>query len=289
MKSMTGYGSSTVVDSAYEVEIQISSVNRRHNEIVVRLPKEYGVIETAIRRYLSSKIGRGQVTVTAFINKMDEDIVSSIDLSKVEKEIDLLKTMAERCQCSPPVELALLDMWKNRFSLGSKDEDLKVVDGLVEKALAAAFEVFDANRSFEGAHIRKELMDRLLILRRTRETIIGLVSGHVEEIRQHLKELLDALVPSLSNDERVFREVVLYADRSDVCEELSRIDHHLNHMEELLKNDSVTGKLLEFIMQELLREWNTLGAKTTSSEASTCVVLAKMELEKMREQVQNVE
>jgi uncharacterized protein (TIGR00255 family) len=220
---------------------------------------------------------------------MENDPVLSIDLSKVEKDIELLKKMAESCRCVPPIELALLELWKNRFILESTNEDLKVVEALVEKAMLAAFKVFDANRSSEGDHIRDELSDRLNALRSTRNTITGLVSGHVEEIRRHLGELLDALVPTLSNDERVLREIVLYADRSDVSEELSRIDHHLNHMQEVLKSDCVTGKLLEFIMQELLREWNTLGAKTTSSEASTCVVLAKMELEKMREQVQNVE
>ena len=113
--------------------------------------------------------------------------------------------------------------------------------------------------------------------------------GTVEHIQQRLTEVLKKHVPTMLSDDRVLREVVLYADKADVSEELARIDHHLDHIAKVIEQPAAAGKLLEFILQELLREFNTLGAKTTVSDVSTIVVLAKTELEKMREQVQNAE
>jgi uncharacterized protein (TIGR00255 family) len=289
---MTGFGRAKVENGRHEVNVEISSVNKRHLDITFRLPREYQHLESALRRELSTRLFRGQVSVTVSVQPLEMAVlIPQINWAKIDGEIEALRQISEHFGCSVPVEKAALELWQKQIveAEGKREESSPEVEALLIKGVQEAFSQYDSRRSAEGAFLAEDLRKRTALLREMKRQISQKMEGHVEQIRCHLTQMVEKIVPGLPPDDRILREVVLYADKADISEELSRIDHHLDHVEKVLIEPGSSGKLLEFIFQELLREFNTLGAKTTVSDVSTTVVLAKTELEKMREQVQNVE
>jgi uncharacterized protein (TIGR00255 family) len=288
---MTGFGRAKVGNGRYEVIVEISSVNKRYLEISFRLPREYQQLEGSLRRELSAKLFRGQVSVGISVQPLEASAaIPPINWPKIEGQLEVLRQISGRLGISVPTEQAVFEIWRVQLELeGEREEIIPEIEALILRGVQDAFILFDSRRFSEGVFLADDLYKRAALLREMKDQIAQKMVGHVDLIRQRLTELVEKNVPSLASDDRVFREVVLYADKADVSEELSRIDHHLSHVEKVLQEPAAAGKLLEFIFQELLREFNTLGAKTSISDVSTIVLLAKTELEKMREQVQNVE
>lgn len=288
---MTGYGRAKATNKRYEVAAEISSVNKRYIDFSIRLPHGYQQVEATLRKELSSKIFRGQVNVAITVHPLDPSLaIPPINWPKIEGELSLLRQISERVGCQFSAERAAFELWQQQMENEKGEEEIDPeTEGLITKALLNAFAFFDERRLSEGVFLRNDLQERAKTLQGLKVDIEQKVSGQVESIRQRLSALLEKHVPSLASDDRVLREVVLYADKADVSEELARIGHHLDHVDKTLNAPAPAGKLLEFVLQELLREFNTLGAKAVQSEVSTAVVLAKTELEKMREMVQNVE
>jgi uncharacterized protein (TIGR00255 family) len=291
MKGMTGYARSKADNKRYEVVVEISSVNKRYLEISFRLPREYQQIEGDLRRDLSSKVFRGQVNIGICVRPIEAmATMPPINWAVIDGQLDLVRQISERLGCHMQPERIALELWRDQLKAeGERGEAIPEIEELISKGVAEAFAMFDRKRIFEGEFLTADLRKRAEALRSMKDQIARLTIGQVDQIRQRISEVLQKTVPSLACDDRVLREVVLYADKADVSEELSRIDHHLDHMEKVFHEKGAAGKLLEFILQELLREFNTLGAKTVIADVATLVVLAKTELEKMREQVQNVE
>jgi uncharacterized protein (TIGR00255 family) len=210
--------------------------------------------------------------------------------AQVDGQMGMLGQMADHVGVAVPTEKALIELWRRQLDMVEEQErDVEAVEQLVHTAVGAAVDALNLQRTSEGCFIGEELLRRVAVLREIRDRIAQGSVDQVDRIRERLTALVARYVPSLAGDDRVLREVVLYADKADVSEELSRIDHHLGHFERCIAEENAVGKTLEFLLQELQRELNTLGAKTTQAEVSTAVVMAKTELEKMREQVQNVE
>lgn len=290
MKGMTAFGKSQKNDGKYQVMVEISSVNRRHAEIVVKMPSGYQELEPIVRKELASRIGRGQVTVSVHIEPMNsESIVSSPHWQWIEAQAKVAQEIAKRLGVSVRMEKVAVELWKESLRHEGKGECAGVASLLLE-TLHEAFHEFDAKKKEEGFSLAADMTGRLRELRAYSKKIAELSKGQVEVIREKLIALLQGVVSeAFTMDERVMREVVLQADKADTSEESTRIQHHLDHFEKSLQESQPIGKLLEFILQELLREFNTLGAKNALPEVSTLVVQAKTELEKMREQTQNVE
>lgn len=291
MKGMTGFGRARVDNGQYEAAVEISSVNKRSLDISIRLQREYQQVEGSVRRELAKRVFRGQVSVSISVRPLAAaGGALQIDWSAADSRFGVLQTICDRYSCPVPAERAALELWRDLLENAERhDEPLPEVEELILRAVEAAFVLYDRQRADEGVFIGKDIGSRLLTLREMKNEIAQKVDGQVEQIRQRLTDLVRQQVPALASDDRVLREVVLYADKSDVSEELSRIDHHLNHMEKILLEPSPVGKLMEFVLQELLRELNTLGAKNAVAAVASTVALAKTELEKIREQVQNVE
>lgn len=288
---MTAFGRSKVDDGRYEVCLEMASVNKRHLDISVRLPGGYQEADELVRRELSSKVLRGQVVVTITIKPIAAELsIPHINWSWLDGRMKALQAICTKYDCGYSHEEACLDLWSRDECFCRESEAISPeLETLIKRALESAYEQFDAKRRQEGEFLVEDLRRRATVLRDAILTISEGSQGQVDQIKVRLQELLARHVPSLSLDDRVLREVVLYADKADISEEISRIVHHLNHLEDVLSQEGTCGKLLEFILQELLREFNTLGAKTALATVSTAVVVAKTELEKMREQVQNVE
>ena len=283
-KGMTGFGRAVEQDGSYEATVEISSVNKRYLDVAVRVPKGCLRMEFAVRQAVGARLHRGQVVVGVSLRPL----LSSLPMSVDESQIALLRTIAGALGAPVPLEKAAFELW--RRCLDEAQSDLPpVVEPLLLRTVEKALDDLDARRAQEGAAIEKELKERLETLAIVRAQIAERLVGHVDRIRRRLEEAVARYVPSLSSDDRILREVVLYADKADVSEELARIDHHIEQTRKAFTTDGAIGKLLEFVLQELLREFNTLGAKTNDVQVSTAVVIAKTELEKMREQVQNVE
>ena len=286
---MTGYGSDRKENESYELQLEISSVNRKYNEVQARCQKEYSFLEQEIRSFFKEKSIRGAITVSVIVSEKKAEELSSCDMEYFVKEIEVLKSISHAVQCAAPLESGVLELWKNRAQLKNEQKAGEGLKELLSQALREAFIQFMDSKEKEGLFIQKEFINQLLFLRQLEASVRERVKDQTIHIKERLEKLLEAFVPSLAPDERLLREVVLYADKADVSEELSRIDHHLAQFEKTAMKEGPIGKTLEFILQELLREWNTLGAKTSVAEVSSNVVFAKTELEKMREQVQNVE
>jgi uncharacterized protein (TIGR00255 family) len=288
-KGMTGFGRAVESDGRYEVTVEISSVNKRHLDVTIRLPKGYQQAELAIRQTLAAHLHRGQVTLSVSIRTLAPSVqVPAVDISQLKEQLSSLRAMAEAVGAPVPLEKALFELWRRQLE-ETEVEALPEVGALIAGATEKAVTDLDRRREDEGKALAKDIQKRLGVLRDLKQKIAEKSVGHVDRIRQRLTELVAKYVPTLASDDRVLREVVLYADKADVSEELARIDHHVEQANKAFATDGPKGKLLEFVLQELLREFNTLGAKTDDAEVSTAVVIAKTELEKMREQVQNVE
>jgi uncharacterized protein (TIGR00255 family) len=288
-KGMTGFGRAVESDGRYEVTVEISSVNKRHLDLTIRLPRGYQQAELAIRQSLAAHLHRGQVTLSVSIRTLAPSVqVPAVDISQLKEQLSSLRAMAEAVGAPVPLEKALFELWRRQLE-ETEVEALPEVGALIARATEKAVTDLDRRREDEGKALAKDIQKRLGVLRDLKQKIAEKSVGHVDRIRQRLTELVAKYVPTLASDDRVLREVVLYADKADVSEELARIDHHVEQANKAFATDGPKGKLLEFVLQELLREFNTLGAKTDDAEVSTAVVIAKTELEKMREQVQNVE
>jgi uncharacterized protein (TIGR00255 family) len=290
VKGMTAFGKAKQQDDKFQISVEISSVNRRHTELSVKLPPGYQELESAIRKELLEKINRGQVTVSVDITPCDAAaMIPTINWPWIGAQATLAQEIGKRVGANISLEKIALELW--RLSATQKQEkDCTAVLPLLLKALQQSLEAFDAQKIAEGISVEKDFVERVALLRSYAEKVAEQTKSQVENIRQRITTLLkDFVSKELTTDERVMREVVLQADKADISEELVRIRHHLDHFEDVIMQKKPVGKLLEFILQELLREFNTLGAKTSISQVSTCVVLAKTELEKLREQVQNVE
>lgn len=287
---MTAFGRAQKHDATYQIAVEISSVNRRHAEIIVKMPSGYIELEPLVRKELTKEIGRGQVTILVDIVPLNaETIISTTNWMWIEAQARAAQEIGKRLCVDIRKDKVALELW--RQSLTQKEvKDCSQISSLLLSTLHEAFHEFDKRRNEEGKSIEVDFVARMKELRSYHEKIIELSQNQVELVREKIRTLLDGVVAeAFSSDERVMREVVLQADKADVSEELVRIRHHLDHLEKTLCEKKAVGKLFEFILQELLREFNTLGAKTLFPSVSTIVVLAKTELEKMREQIQNVE
>lgn len=289
VRGMTGFGRGVVSDGRFEIVSEISSVNKRHLDVTIRLPRGYQTEELPIRQLIGKHLHRGQVTITVTVRALPAaGCVTCIDEAWLESQLSPLRAMAEAVETKPMIDRAVFELWRRQLD---EPQGVGVVQlsELMQRSVEEALTALNRSRTEEGKALTDDITKRLQTLADLKKIVAERAVGQDERIRQRLTELLSRHVPSLPIDDRVLREVVLYADKADVSEELSRIDHHLEQALTAFESDGSVGKLLEFILQELLREWNTLGSKTSDSEVSTCVVTAKTELEKMREQVQNVE
>ena len=293
MRSMTGFGKGEAMAPDGTVfSVELSSVNRKQLEIRISLPAEFSELDTVARRILGSGISRGAVSL-----KLTRSHGAG-NRTAVRINQDLFQQLAESC-----VEI------RTRFGLSAEFDPatLFAVPGVLENqtpdleqpGLVAAFEqavqnalqAFLAMRNAEGEALRQDLAGRMDFLRNKLNAIRPFAAGITERIKQRLLEKLEAEnLAADPHDERLLRELLFYADRADVTEEITRLESHFGQFASFLNNDhEPVGRSLDFLVQEMFREITTLGNKAGSSDISPLVVAFKAELEKIREQVQNLE
>lgn len=291
--SMTGYGQSAKEIGGYKISIEMKSVNHRYNEIVFRMPREWACYEDRLRRLISSRLKRGRVDV--FINKEREgETTSAIELNKqiVEAYIQAADKLRHDYGLSGTIDvndvLRLPDVMTIREVTSWSDEQLEacLVEGISE-----ALDGLCRMRAQEGSHLEQDTRERLVRLDTIHNELMTWAPVVVTEYRAKLKQRLDQLLEQhLSFDDTKFSmEVALFAERSNIDEELTRLKSHYQQFSQLLSSQEPIGRKLDFLIQEMNRETNTIGSKANHLELVNRVVDMKAELEKIREQVANME
>jgi uncharacterized protein (TIGR00255 family) len=293
MKSMTGYGRGDCSKDGFKVTVELSSVNRKQTEISVNLPGELELLEAQIRDLINRHIARGRLTVRVSLHagtgKSSARLHLNVPLAKAyARELDRL---AKQLKLPGPVTL---DQLARAPGVLQTDEELAVEEDLwpaVEKALKQAISQMVRTREREGAHLTQDLAQRIAVMRKAAARIQGHAPTVAERYRQQLVERIKSagLEAPGADDERLLKEVVYFADRSDISEELTRLQSHFLQFDDCRKSKEPVGRMLDFLAQEMNREINTIGSKANDRLISREVVTLKAELEKFREQAQNVE
>lgn len=291
--SMTGYGQSAKEIGGYKISIEMKSVNHRYNEIIFRMPREWAGYEDRLRRLISSRLKRGRVDV--FINKeRDGETTSTVELNKqiVEAYIQAADKLRHEYGLSGTVDvndvLRLPEVLSVREVASWSEEQLEacLVEGITE-----ALDGLCRMRAQEGSHLEQDTRERLVRLDTIHNELTSWAPVVVTEYRAKLKQRLEQLMeqPHSFDDTKFSMEVALFAERSNIDEELTRLKSHFQQFSQLLSSQEPIGRKLDFLIQEMNRETNTIGSKANHLELVNRVVDMKAELEKIREQVANME
>lgn len=291
IKSMTGFGRGNHVAGDVEVVTEIRAVNHRFLDMFIRLPKMYNCFEPQIRKIVSDKINRGKFEITVTRSGGKGALIDlSVDTNVADRYYSCLLELKNRFNLS--CEITVSDMLTLKEIISSADniEGFEQEWNLVENSVQLALSVLDDMRQTEGAALWRDIETRLLSIRETIDMISPLVDQISSDSRTRLEKKVRELTGGLGiDDDRMLQELALIAERSDVSEELTRLRSHVDQFLSFGKEGSPLGRKLDFLLQELHREVNTLGAKSASTDISSYVVHIKSEVEKIREQTQNIE
>ena len=290
LKSMTGFGAAVLETDAYKVMVEVKAVNQRFLELNFHMPRQLGQWEEKLRQQVRRTAARGKVDL--FINYTDKrEAKSSI---RVDKGLALayqsaLNELSDTLHLPRPDSATLFASFPDVLQV-EQTADFEGLQPTLEEAMEKALAVFDSMRQHEGAHIAQDFEHRLTKLEAMRRQVIELAPSIVEERRQHLQEVLtDALAGKDFDETRVIQETAIFADRVNYTEEVVRLESHIDQFHQIMAADEPVGRKLDFLIQELNRETNTIGSKANSKEVAQLVVDMKSEIEKIREQVQNIE
>ena len=293
MKSMTGYGRGECAQDGFKITVELSAVNRRQSEISVNLPRELEMLETQIRDVINREIARGRVTARIGIHTANGKLSAQahINLPLAKAYTTELGKLAKQLKLSGALTLDQVLRAPGVFQTDEELVDAETIWPAVEKALRQALAALLKMREREGTHLSKDLTARTVVMRRAVEKIQKQAPQPAENHRQQLLSRIKAagLENIALDDDRLLKEVVLFADRSDISEELTRLQSHFQQFEDCRKSNEPVGRTLDFLAQEMNREINTVGSKANDAVISREVVTLKAELERFREQAQNVE
>jgi uncharacterized protein (TIGR00255 family) len=291
MRSMTGYGRGEADHGGTKISVELNSVNRKQSDIVINLPRDLAMLEPRIRQAINEKISRGRMNVMVGLQQSANGASAlALDTALARSYHDAM--LALQKELSAPGEITIGTILQAPGVMRSPEQSVNADDAwpVVERALATALGDLIKMREREGKHLAKDLIHRLKTLRQETKEIRALYPDVVKKYRAVLRERLEKAGLDLPlNDERILKEVTIFADRSDISEELTRLESHLAQFAHHLRKNEPVGRTLEFITQEIFRELNTLGAKSNDAGISEHVVACKSELEKIREQIQNLE
>lgn len=292
MNSMTGFGAASAPLGKATIRVEIGGVNRKQTEVALALPRAWGELETPVRELVTGAVSRGRVNITISLQQpMDKAGEICLNHSKLTALQSTLSELGTTLGQAPAVTLDAL------VRLGVVTEEAEDAAIPMEEVTAAALPAvkealaaFLNLRAEEGENMKRDLLARIGTLRAFREQLAARASGVAARHRDTLmKRLEEAGLPLALDDERIIKEIALFADRCDVTEEMTRLASHLDQFEKICDKSEAVGRTLDFMCQEIFRELNTTGSKANDAELAQLVVTAKTELEKIREQVQNIE
>lgn len=292
MRSMTGFGQASWQGSGRRLSVEVRSVNQRFLDVKLSLPRECQAWEAELRGLVSGVSERGKIDVTVFrAGSVADDVTVEVNEALARMVTDGWRALQRRLKLPGTIDVATLlsrggDLVRVVERKSDANADLPRVRGL----LVAALKEFNRARDREGKALAADMQGRLKSLRRLHAALRSRTAALVPELARRLQERVAALLGKHAvSEERLVQEVAILAERADVTEELVRLESHLGRLGELLRQRGSVGKAIDFLIQELHREVNTIASKSADLEVTNLTLEARAELEKLREQTQNVE
>jgi uncharacterized protein (TIGR00255 family) len=290
IRSMTGFGAGRGAASGEEIAVEVRSVNHKFCEVKVRLPRELSALELDLARAVKDRLARGGVEVTVRRTGASGTMAPRVDAALAEAYARAYAEVAARLGLHGQVSLADIVAAEGVVRLDDRDADLDAARGATDRAMSQALEALVAMRAREGEALRRDLEARLATVEGLVARVEAFAPEAVEHHRARLAERVLELTRGVPLDPgRLAQEVALLAERTDVAEEVTRLRSHVAQARQLLGGAEPAGRKLDFLVQEMHREANTIGSKSQHAGISVLVVTLKAEIERMREQVQNVE
>ena len=291
IRSMTGYGKETLNIEGREYQIEIKSVNHRYLDMNVKMPRTLSYLEEVVKKQISEKIKRGKIDVfVTFENNSQEGKNIKINKELAKIYINQLKELAEEEKISSDIQVVDIAKFPEVLSIKNDEDDEKIKDEIIQVTKDATEKIIQM-KSIEGQKIAQDLLDRIEKIENKIEEISKKSTGLIEEYIVKLeKRIKDILKTEEVDKTRLAQEVVIYADKCSVEEEITRLKSHIYQLKDLIiDNNETIGKKLDFLIQEMNRETNTIGSKANNLDITNGVIDIKTQLEDIREQIQNIE
>ena len=290
MKSMTGFGRASLESNGKNYIIEIKTVNNKYSDITVKSPKRLSFMEDKIRKQIANRITRGKVEVSVsffdFSNK-SKNVVLNKEIAK--EYIKQLREIADENNLSENISVVEIAKLPDILNSIDSDNDEEIASEVLQ-CLNMALDSLIEMRKAEGENIKQDLLVRIErvknLVDKIAENSKGIVEEYVSKLEKRVKEILKT---DVVDENRIAQEAVIYADKTSIEEELTRLNSHIVQFKELVNSDGPVGKKLDFMIQEMNRETNTIGSKAGSGEITKAVIDLKVELEDIREQIQNIE
>lgn len=291
VKSMTGYGRCEETVGGRRITVELKSVNHKYFEFSPRVTRGYGFLEDKLKSYVQSRVARGKIDLFLSIETLeDADVVVSVNHSLAAGYIAALREITERYKLPDTVTVNSLSRYSDIFSVHKAPEDEEAIWAAVQPVAEKAVDAFIAMRETEGSRLYEDVMARAAV-------ILGLVGKiearspeTVKAYRERLEmKLREVLSDTAIDEQRILTEAAIFADKVAVAEETVRLRSHFEQLKSLLGAEEPSGRKMDFLVQEMNRETNTIGSKASDSQIAYMVVDIKAEIEKIREQIQNIE
>jgi uncharacterized protein (TIGR00255 family) len=290
VKSMTGFGSASANSGGVRVSVELSSVNRKQLDVVFRLPPPLAALESRIQKIIQEQISRGRISGNVQLEAANGGASVQIDLSRAEAAVKQLRRTAKKLNLADDLSASMLLQIPGLLKMQTAEQAPEEILQCLEKALTDALKKLNAMRVREGKALETDFLARLKLLERMLEQIKARAPEIASNYRKKLFQGLDAAgLKNLAADERVIKEIALFGERSDISEEITRLKSHIQQFKKMLRSHEPAGRPLDFLAQEFFREINTIGSKANDLKITEQVVAFKTELERIREQIQNVE
>ena len=291
IKSMTGYGRAREMLHKRDITVEVRSVNNRYLDCTVKMPRMYGFAEDAVKQHVQKAISRGKVDVFITVDASAADVAKvTVNRELATQYAAALGELAEVCGTEPHVTPETLSRFPDVLTVTKADEDLETVSADLCAVLDEALQAYNAMRAVEGAKLAEDIGNRLTYIENYTSQVEKRSPETVAEYRAKLTARMQEVLQSTTIDEqRILTEAAIYADKVAVDEETVRLRSHVAQLRTMIASDEPMGRKMDFLIQEVNRESNTIGSKCNDVAIAQVVVGLKAEVEKMREQVQNVE
>lgn len=290
--SMTGFGRGEYKNDNYYFLVECKTINHKYCDINIRLPRKISFLEDKARNFIKNYIKRGRVDIYIKLDLLgSEDVNLKFDETLANQYVNILREIRDKFDLVDDISVMNVAKFPDIIKTEEKEEDEDLLWSMLSKALEETLTKLKEMRSEEGQKLAQDVLERCDILQNTIEEIeknsYNVVIDYKEKLNNRISEILDN--PSLIDENRLAQEVAIYADKSSITEEIVRFKSHIGQLRSTIVKDESIGRKIDFLIQEMNRETNTIGSKSSDLNITNLVVEIKSELEKIREQIQNIE
>lgn len=291
IKSMTGYGQGEASNNRFSAQVEVKSVNHRYLDLFFRIPKQYSQLEETLRQTISRRISRGRLEVVLSLEEFgDQERIVQINKALLQGYLHALAAIQAELGSDEPIQLPQVLSLPGLLEVDEPTTDWDDLHKVVAEATTLALDRLEAMRAAEGQRLFEDLQEKLCVVDNLKNEVAQIAPQVIVDYRNRLRERLGELLDGTTiTDERFLSEVAIFADRCSIDEELVRLASHIQQFRETLGSNESVGRKLDFLIQEMNREVNTIGSKANNVHIAGLVVNMKSELEKVREQIQNIE